>query len=219
MKHLIYFILIIASLASCDSYTANDSDNMGGTNAKDTISVYDTMKLGLIPDRFGIEILITDSNNVSVFDPQGKNWSREDIHVTYPYVSPTTGREDIKSFKYDKDYIPRGHLETCNINFSTRSIIEEKFWLAIHVNLYDSSEFRTSFLRFPDNTVDTVLAQVELTRTYFNYYYCNWHNIWYNGKLVLSSEWRPHSEEEVEALGYYPDGSKVLKDTEFQIIK
>ena len=212
MKKVIYLILTLAIFASCDSNKDVNSDNMNAINTDDRIDA-------AVPDtRVFIEILFTDSNNVSVFDPQGKNWVREDIYVAYPYISSLNGKNDTLYYRYDKEFIPRSP-DITHILFTTRSAGKEDLWLGVAVNVYEPSELRKCFLHFPDNTVDTLLAQVEPVTSIIDKHFCIWHKIWYNGKLVLSTDLWGYSEEEIEALGRYPDGSKVYKSNEFQIIK
>ncbi|MDR1201292.1 MAG: hypothetical protein LBL58_06645 [Tannerellaceae bacterium] len=217
MKNLIVLFLFMGFMA-CDSVSDMKTETVTKEQVKDTISVpeqepVDEGKvIGVVFANLNVSILFTDSYNVSVFDPKrGKRWKKEDIQVSY--VIP--GKEDRPSYSYVEGYIPyEGDLKY--IDFVSRLLPidnpeNEKPWLSVVCAIIlNESEFNTTFLTFPDGSVDTIVSRRYTPVTY----QAGLKEVWYNSEQVLS--WDLYSNE---PLGTYPDGSVIHKGGEFHIVK
>jgi hypothetical protein len=231
MKKIIaLFTVVIIGFMACDSNSEmKTAANVVDEQVKDTVPVLEEEPLqegeiaGVYVADISISILFTDSRNVSVFDPNGKGWLKDGMKVSY--VIP--GEEKMPAFVYkegrtlntgnddwvetllgsdaDLDYL------VFRLNTGEDDTSSKYYWLSVHPNIFDKSEFRTTLLTFPDGSVDTVVCQLftpVTNQSELKY-------VWYNDALVFSYDKYDPSGQ----AGTYPDGSVIYNNREFQIIK
>ena len=217
MKHILYIIMVITTLCSCERNPSIKSNDDAGINdnVNDTIAIDTTwtVTVGIRESNSEMLILYTDSNNVSVFDSLGKNWSKSDFVIVYPRVT-TAGSSTTITYRYREGtthyLIPLQFTPGRNSPWGA----VETPWLLLQNNLNDTAGIRTFWLHMPDKTVDTIRTQVRFLgkrESGIN----SIHNIWYNGELKYSGD----SIKPGVGVDLYPDGSIVANGPIFQIIK
>jgi hypothetical protein len=213
MKNLVVLFFFMGFMA-CDS--ASDKSPIivdKPVQVKDTIPVPEEEPVddgriaGIAFPAISVNILFTDSYNVSVFETKrGKRWKVEDVTVSY--VIP--GEEHRPSYSYVEGENLGYIFPISRINDDNPDKPEP--WLKVIVcgQISDENEFSTALLTFPDGSVDTIVGQRYTPVTPHS----DLKHVWYNSELVVS--WDLYSKE---PLGTYPDGSFIYRGSEFQIVK
>jgi hypothetical protein len=209
MKHLFITLSFVFALVSCGTDTSVEQKDNTATKTEETSVDPEETKTDPedggytnSPDihRADIYILYVDENRKSVFDPAGKNWSKEDIKIFYHIEGkgtyPKDADRDPEGIIILDDYTASPFVASSNRekedSFYT---FPENPWLKLHPsNFLDPLVgFKTVLVTCPDQTTDTIRYQIEE----YNFM----RKVWLNGELKYDA----YSEEH-----YYNYENKIF---------
>lgn len=197
MKQVYLFVLFF-SVISCSTDIVDKTLEIESEVTWETDSTTSNLPpLGFVGFNTGVNILFTDSNNVSVFKSNGYKWVANNIKnyqvVDLAYKDSANLSTELPEYVLQNEDYPN--------------------WVIVFLGFLRGEKYQTSILKFPDNTVDTIYWELgEYGDKGCNGVYIK--KLWYNDILKLDTEnWDLNPE-------IFPDGRKREEmGRAFQIIK